>query len=88
MEKTTIKVWIYEIILNVWDNITVAVMRKIYPIIKEQAGNEIEMVIEIIKALSDQEGIEDMINNLSIADFTILTEKIAVLIDATSQKKK
>lgn len=63
-------------------------MRKIYPIIKEQAGNEIEMVIEIIKSLSDQENVEEIVNNLNLSDFTILTEKIAVLIDATSQKKK
>jgi len=88
MEKTTIKVGEQEIILNVGENITVAVLRKIYPIIKEQSGNEIEMVIEIIKALSDQEGVEDMVNNLSLEDFTILTEKIAVLIDATRKKKK
>jgi hypothetical protein len=47
-------------------------MRKIYPIIKNTADNEVEMVVQFIKALSIDPNIEAVVDTLSIEDFTKL----------------
>lgn len=63
-------------------------MRKIYPIIKLKSENEIEMVIEILKALSDDSNIETIVDSLSIEEFGELAEKVSSLIGQDAQKKK
>jgi len=82
----TITIWDKKIELNVGENLTVKEMRIIYPLTaKNTAGWEIEMVIEIIKALSSQSDVEDVINSMSIDEFAKLSEKVSEIID---QKKK
>lgn len=80
------EIWDKKIELNIWEALTVWEMRKIYPftvdVVKWQ---EIEMVVNVIKSLSSQVDVEDIINSLSIEEFTKLSEDIVALIN---QKKK
>lgn len=81
----TIKVGEHNIELNVGEALTVKEFRKIYPIIKENEKNEIEMVIGIVKAFAVNLNVEEIIDALSISDFTELSKEVVGLID---QKKK
>lgn len=80
----TIKVNGQEFELNIWEELTVKELRIIYPIIKQNTDNEIEMVIQFFKAFSSDKEVEDKINKLNIEDFTELSNYIAELI---TQKK-
>lgn len=77
-----------EIELNIGEVLTVKEFRKIYPIIKEHWNNEIEMIIQVIKVLSDQEWVEEIMDGLSLQDFTSLSEQIAPIIKGEQEKKK
>jgi len=59
--------------------------RLIYPIFKENKDNEIEMIIQIIKKLSSQTNIEEIVDSMDLKAFEELSQKIFELID---QKKK
>lgn len=80
----TLKVKEQEFVLNIGDELTVKDMRIIYPLTKQYADNEVEMVIAFFKAFSDDKDIENKINEMSIEDFSILAEQIAGIIN---QKK-
>jgi hypothetical protein len=81
----TIKLSKVSIELDIWESLTVKDMRKIYPIIKNTADNEVEMVVQFIKALSIDPNIEAVVDTLSIEDFTKLWESIGQLLN---EKKK
>lgn len=80
----TIEIWEHKIELDIGEVLTVKEFRKIYPLLKQYADNEIEMVIAIIKSFTTTD-VEGIIDGLSIEDFTKLSEQIVGLID---QKKK
>lgn len=82
----TIKIWEKSIELTIGEQLTVREMRLIYPITKKYADNEIEMSIQIIKALSNQTDVEEIINSLSLTEFQELSEEIAGLL--SFEKKK
>lgn len=82
----TIKIWEKSIELTIGEQLTVREMRLIYPITKKYADNEIEMSIQIIKALSNQSDVEEIINSLSLTEFQELSEEIAGLL--SFEKKK
>ena len=72
--------------LDIGEELRVKDLRKIQPIISNQKdGEEIEMVIAIVKAFSPDENIETIVDSLTITDFTKLSEEIAKLLD--TQKK-
>ena len=79
-----ITVWSKEFNLNIGEEITVKELRVIYPLTKKYADNEIEMVVQIIKAFSDDKDIEEKVNWLDIAEFTELSNIIGWVI---SKKK-
>lgn len=79
-----IKIWKLEFNLDIWEHLTVKELRVIYPITKKYADNEIEMVVNIIKAFSKDEKAEEKINSLTLQEFTQLSEKVAGII---SKKK-
>lgn len=74
-------IWQNVIELDVDQDLTVRHMRKIYPLIKKYEGNEIEMVIEVVKALSTTENVETILDNMSIEEFTELSIKITELLE-------
>lgn len=79
LSKETIK-------LDIGDELRVKDLRKIQPIIsKQEQWKEIDMVIDIIKELSPQENVEEIIDNLNMEDFTKLSQETTKLIDT---KKK
>lgn len=79
LSKETIK-------LDIGDELRVKDLRKIQPIIsKQEQWKEIDMVIDIIKELSPQENVEEIIDNLNMEDFTKLSQETTNLIDT---KKK
>ena len=71
--------------LTVGDQLTVRELRKIYPLISKYWDNEIEMVVQVIMALSDDKNVEDTINSMTQEEFTELSEEISKLLDT---KKK
>ena len=72
--------------LDIWDELRVKDLRKIQPIISNQKPwEELEMIVELMKALSIDENVENIIDELNIADFTKLSEEITKLI--TPEKK-
>ena len=83
-----IKVWEIEITLDIAEELTIKNLRKIYPIIQKNDGNEIEMIIEIVKALAVEENVEEILDGLSIAQFTELSEQITPLLDTQKKTKK
>lgn len=75
--------------LDIGEEIRVKDLRKIQPIISNQkSGEEIEMVVQIVCAFSIDENIEEIIDNLSISDFTKLSEEITKLLDTEKKTKK
>ena len=83
-----IKVWEIEITLDIAEELTIKNLRKIYPIIQKNDGNEIEMIIWIVKALAVEENVEEILDGLSIAQFTELSEQITPLLDTQKKTKK
>lgn len=83
-----IKVWEIEITLDIQEELTIKNLRKIYPIIQKNDGNEIEMIIWIVKALAVEENVEEILDGLSIAQFTELSEQITPLLDTQKKTKK
>lgn len=85
----TIKLTNVEIKLDVEDELKVRELRKIQPIIaKHGDGEEIDMVIKIICALSPQEDIEETIDGLNMDDFTKLSKKVTDIIDTKKKISK
>lgn len=75
--------------LDIGDELRVKDLRKIQPIISNQkAGEEIEMVVQIVCAFSTDDNITEIIDNLSITDFTKLSEEITKLLDTEKKTKK
>lgn len=83
-----IKVWEIEITLDIAEELTIKNLRKIYPIIQKNDGNEIEMIVWIVKALAVEENVEEILDGLSIAQFTELSEQITPLLDTQKKTKK
>lgn len=83
MQKITVGEKVFE--LNIWEQLTVRDLRIIFPLVKQYADNEIEMVVQFMKALSAETDIEEKVNSLTVEEFTEVASKIAELID---QKKK
>jgi len=61
-------------------------MRTIYPICREYANNEIEMSIQVIKALSTQKDVEEIINSLTIDEFQQLSEQFVDIFNFEKKK--
>jgi hypothetical protein len=55
-------------------------MRKIYPIIKEKEGNEMEMVVGIVNALA-KEDCTETIDAMDMDEFTELSQEITKLLE-------
>ena len=83
-----IKVWEIEFTFDIQEELTIKNLRKIYPIIQKNDGNEIEMIIGIVKALAVEENVEEILDGLSIAQFTELSEQITPLLDTQKKTKK
>ena len=83
MQKITVNDKVFE--LTLWEVLTVKDLRTIYPLIKKYSDNEIEMVVEFLKALSNDAEVEEKVNALTVEEFTEVASKIASLIE---QKKK
>lgn len=78
-----------EIILTLWEDLRVRDLRKINPIVaKHKQGEEIDMVIDIIKAFSEDKDIEKTIDDLTIEDFTQLSEEITSIMNTKKKIKK
>jgi hypothetical protein len=75
-----ITAWQHKIELDVQDRLTVKNMRKIYPIIKEKEGNEMEMVIGIVNALAKDDSTE-IIDAMDMDEFTELSQEITKLLE-------
>lgn len=73
--------------LDIWDELKVKDLRKIQPLITQYEWQEVEMVIEVIKALSPDSNIEATLNDLNVDDFTKLSEEISALIEPDTKKK-
>lgn len=76
-----ITIWTNIIELDVKDEITIRHMRKIYPLIKKHEGDEMEMIVEIVKVLSLTKNVEEVMNNMNLAEFTELAELIKKLLE-------
>ena len=75
--------------LDIGDELRVKDLRKIQPIITNQKQwEEVDMVINIIKAFSPDENVESIIDELNIADFTKLSEEITKLINPEKKMTK
>lgn len=69
---------------NIGDEITVKELRKVYPFLQNQT-NEVEMMYNIVCALSVTENVGDIVDSLNTADFAKLGEFVGQLIEV---KKK
>ena len=75
--------------LDIWEEVRVKDLRKIQPFISEQKQwQEIDMIVNIIKALSPDENIEETIDNLNMEDFTSLSEQVGEIINSQKKMKK
>ena len=75
--------------LDIGDELRVKDLRKIQPIITNQKQwEEVDMVINIIKAFSPDENVESIIDELNMADFTKLSEEITKLINPEKKMTK
>ena len=75
--------------LDIGEEIRVKDLRKIQPFISEQKQwQEIDMIVNIIKALSPDENVEEIIDNLNIEDFTSLSEQVGEIINTQKKMKK
>lgn len=75
-----ITVWEQTIELDIQWELTVKNMRKIYPIIKSQEGNEMEMVIWIVKALAVWD-VSEIIDNMNMEQFTELSQEVTAILE-------
>lgn len=67
--------------LNCWEWLKVKELRVIMPIIKNSKDwEEIDMAIKVVKALSDDPNVEDIINEMDFNEITELQNTIAGLI--------
>ena len=83
----TIKVWEKIIELNIGKELTVKDLRKIQPIISNQKPwQEIEMVVKLLKALSNLT--EEEIDWFTINEFTKISEQITDVLNMEESKKK
>lgn len=83
-----IKLSSVEFKLDIWEELRVKDLRKIQPIIaKHKQGEEIEMVIDLVNALSSED-VTEKIDNLNIEDFTLLSEEVTKLLDTQKKTKK
>ena len=83
----TIKVGEKTIELNVWEELTVKDLRTIQPIINNQKPwQEIEMVVELLKALSNLT--EEEIDWFTINEFTKISEQMTDVLNMEESKKK
>lgn len=73
------------IVLEVGDNLTVKELRKIYPIITKHWDNEIEMIVQVVKALSPDKDVEGVIDSLTQEEFGELATQVW---DIMNTKKK
>lgn len=77
------------ITLDVGETLTMKEMRKIYPIMKKYGDNEIEMICQMVFALSPDKGVEDVVNGFGMDEITILSTEVSAIIgDIKDQKKK
>ena len=75
--------------LDIGEEIRVKDLRKIQPYISEQKKwQEIDMIVNIVKALSPDENIEETIDNLNMEDFTSLSEQVGEIINTQKKTKK
>ena len=82
LSNTTIK-------LDIWEELRVKDLRKIQPYISEQKKwQEIDMIVNIVKALSPDENVEETIDNLNMEDFTNLSEQVGEIINTQKKMKK
>ena len=78
-----------EITLDIGEELRVKDLRKIQPIIaKQKEGEEIDMVIDIVSIFSSDENIREIIDELSIPDFTLLSEEVTKLLDTQKKTEK
>jgi hypothetical protein len=85
----TIQLSTVSINLDIGDELRVKDLRKIQPILANQkTGEEIEMVVKIVCAFSTDENISEVIDNLSIPDFTKLSAEITKLLDTEKKTEK
>lgn len=80
-----IKLWEKHINLDIGEELTVKELRKVYPLVEKYRDNDIELVVQVVIALSSEENAEDIINSLNKEEFALLSEQISVLLDT---KKK
>ena len=78
----TITIWEKAITLDIWEDITVKELRKIYPVLNKYGDNEIEMIIQVCIALW---GDEEVLDSLTTEEFKSLSETVAGFIET---KKK
>ena len=75
--------------LDIGEEIRVKDLRKIQPLISGQKqGEEIDMIVNIIKALSPDENVETIIDNLNMEDFTNLSEQVGEIINTQKKTKR
>lgn len=84
----TLKVWSKEIKLDIGDELKVKDLRKIYPLINKHKDNEIEMTIQVIIALSDQEDIEAILDDMTIDEMKELSEAFQGVMGSIEEGKK
>lgn len=87
MKTLKLKSWV-EFKLNIWEFLTVLELRKIYPIFKQYANNEVEMMVKLVESLSDEKDVESKMNLLSVEEFWELSNLVAPIISDVEQKKK
>jgi len=82
----TIKLDDVEIKLNIGEELKVRELRKLQPIISSRwTGEEIEMVIDVLKAFAEDDDIEKKVDDLNIEQFQKLSEELTGMLDV---KKK
>lgn len=81
----TITIGEKKINLNIGDELTVRELRRVYPLISKYADNDIELIIQVVIALSDNEKAEEVVESLNQKEFAELSKQIGELLDT---KKK
>ena len=80
-----IKIWEKEIKLNIGEELTVRELRKVFPIVEKYSNNDVELVVQVIIALSDEKDVEEVVDSMNREEFNELNIKISELLD--TQKK-
>lgn len=77
-----------QINLDIGEELKVKDFRKIQPILTNyKQGLEVEMIIEIVKALSS-ENVEDMLNDMNIQEFTLLSQEVSKILEKKTIQSK